>query len=115
MIEGLRLQEVAKTYGLYCTKITEVKSRPDSGVERLLMQFEKEETAAIQKDEMAIYQQKGKKYIFLPQAFGPFKSNKVRQLAAEVFANAIRKAIVNDWKEENLSGLVHYSLVQKKQ
>ncbi len=34
-------------------------------------------------------------------------------MAAEVFANAIRKAIVNDWKEENLSGLVHYSLVEK--
>lgn len=34
-------------------------------------------------------------------------------MAAEVFANAIRKAIVNDWKEENLSGLVHYSFVDK--
>jgi len=34
-------------------------------------------------------------------------------MAAEVFANAIRKAIVNDWKDENLSGLVHYSLVAK--
>jgi len=34
-------------------------------------------------------------------------------MAAEVFANAIRKAIVNDWKVENLSGLVHYSLVEK--
>lgn len=34
-------------------------------------------------------------------------------MAAEVFANAIRKAIVNDWKEENLSGLVHYSLIEK--
>lgn len=34
-------------------------------------------------------------------------------MAAEVFANAIKKAIANDWKEENLSGLVHYSLVEK--
>jgi len=34
-------------------------------------------------------------------------------MAAEVFANAIRKAIVNDWKDENLSGLVHYSLIEK--
>lgn len=34
-------------------------------------------------------------------------------MAAEVFANAIRKAIVNDWKAENLSGLVHYSLIEK--
>jgi len=34
-------------------------------------------------------------------------------MAAEVFANAIRKAIVNDWKEGNLSSLVHYSLIEK--
>lgn len=34
-------------------------------------------------------------------------------MAAEVFANAIRKAIVNDWKEENLSGLVKYSIIEK--
>lgn len=34
-------------------------------------------------------------------------------MAAEVFANAIRKAIVNNWKEENISGLVHYSLIEK--
>ena len=73
LIEGLRFQEVAKTYALYCTKITEVKSRPDGSVERLLMQFEKTETAAIQKDEMAIYQQKGKahsaEYIALTKDF----------------------------------------------
>lgn len=34
-------------------------------------------------------------------------------MAAEVFANSIRKAIENDWKQENLSGLVHYSLIEK--
>ena len=34
-------------------------------------------------------------------------------MAAEVFANMIAKAISNDWKEENLSGLVHYSLIEK--
>jgi len=34
-------------------------------------------------------------------------------LAAEVFANMIAKAIINDWREENLSGLVHYSLIEK--
>lgn len=34
-------------------------------------------------------------------------------MAAEAFANAIKKAIFNNWKEENLSGLVHYSLVEK--
>lgn len=62
LIEGLRFQEVAKTYALYCTKITEVKSRPGGSVERLLMQFEKTETAAPVKDELTIYQQKGKKH-----------------------------------------------------
>ena len=36
-------------------------------------------------------------------------------MAAEVFANAIKKAIANDWKGDNLSGLVHYSLVEKKE
>jgi DNA (cytosine-5)-methyltransferase 1 len=34
-------------------------------------------------------------------------------MAAEVFANMIAKAISNDWKEENLSGLVNYSLIEK--
>ena len=34
-------------------------------------------------------------------------------MAAEVFANMISKAISNNWQEENLSGLVHYSLVDK--
>lgn len=34
-------------------------------------------------------------------------------MAAEVFANAIKKAIINDWKEDNISNLVHYSLVEK--
>lgn len=60
LIEGLRFQEVAKTYALYCTKITEVKSRPDGSVERLLMQFEKTATENIEKDDLAIYKAKGK-------------------------------------------------------
>ena len=34
-------------------------------------------------------------------------------MAAEVFANSIKKTIFNNWKKENLSGLVHYSLVDK--
>jgi len=62
LIEGLRFQEVARTYALYCTKITEVKSRPNGSVERLLMQFEKTAVATPEKDELSIYQQKGKKH-----------------------------------------------------
>jgi len=38
--------------------------------------------------EIARFQQHGKKYIFLPQALGPFKSNKICQLAVKIFANA---------------------------
>ena len=42
-IEGLRFQELAKSYHLYCTALTEVKPKADKPVERLLMQFEREE------------------------------------------------------------------------
>ena len=34
-------------------------------------------------------------------------------MAAEVFANSIKKAIINDWKKDNLSKLVNYSLIEK--
>ncbi len=42
-IEGLRFEELAKHYNLYCTKITEVHPKKEKPIERLLMQFEKEE------------------------------------------------------------------------
>jgi colanic acid/amylovoran biosynthesis protein len=38
--------------------------------------------------EVARFQQQGKKYIFLPQALGPFERNEIRQLAVNVFAKA---------------------------
>lgn len=40
-IEGLRFQERAQNYRLFCTKMTEVKPKDDKPVERLLLQFEK--------------------------------------------------------------------------
>jgi len=40
-IEGLRFEEMAATYNLYCTRKTEVKSKTDKPVERLLLEFEK--------------------------------------------------------------------------
>ena len=40
-IEGLRFQERAQNYRLYCTKMTEVKPKHDKPVERVLLQFEK--------------------------------------------------------------------------
>lgn len=39
-LEGLRFQERAEAYHLYCTRITEVTPVPGKPVERLLMQFE---------------------------------------------------------------------------
>ena len=62
LIEGLRFQEVAKQYALYCTKITEVKSRPGGSVERLLMQFEKTEQDTPIKNDLCIYQTEGQAY-----------------------------------------------------
>lgn len=41
-LEGLRFQERAEEYHLFCTKVTEVKPVPDAPVNRLLMQFEQE-------------------------------------------------------------------------
>ena len=42
LIEGLRFIEIARTYGLNCTKKTEVHTLAGKGVERLLLQFELE-------------------------------------------------------------------------
>lgn len=52
-IEGLRFQEIARDYNLYCTKITEVKPKADKPVERLLLQFERHEQP-LQKDSLVI-------------------------------------------------------------
>jgi len=40
-IEGLRFEEMAATYNLYCTRKTEVKPKAEKPVERLLLEFEK--------------------------------------------------------------------------
>ncbi len=42
-LEGLRLVELARSYKLYCTHITEVYPTAEKPVERLLLQFEHEE------------------------------------------------------------------------
>lgn len=46
-LEGLRFQERAEEYHLFCTKVTEVHPRPDKPVNRLLMQFEPEEKPTV--------------------------------------------------------------------
>ena len=57
-IEGLRFQELAQSYKLYCTRLTEVLPTGKKPVERLLMQFERQERP-VEKDSLII--QKGKR------------------------------------------------------
>lgn len=71
-LEGLRFQEMAKNYNLFCTKMTEVKPKKDKGVERLLLQFERKEKE--QKIDQIIIQKEArndwtKEYIDLTGAF----------------------------------------------
>ncbi len=47
LIEGLRFKEQAHNYNLHCSKVTEVKPKHDKSVERLLLQFEKNETEEV--------------------------------------------------------------------
>lgn len=44
-IEGLRFQELAEGYNLHCNRLTEVLPKPQSPIERLLMEFEREPRA----------------------------------------------------------------------
>lgn len=55
LIEGLRIKELARSYRLFCTKITRVKARPTGGKERLLLQFEKDESKELLEDELLVY------------------------------------------------------------
>lgn len=48
LIEGLRLKERALTYGLYCTKLTEVVPKTGKAPNRVLMQFEKRENDLVE-------------------------------------------------------------------
>lgn len=72
LIEGLRFQELAPQYGLYCTKVTEVKPKIEKSVERLLMQFERVQSE-LEKDELVIQHEKRNdwtaEYIELTKAF----------------------------------------------
>lgn len=52
-IEGLRFQELAERYKLYCTRVTNVKTKADRSVERLLLQLERSRKE-INEDELVI-------------------------------------------------------------
>ncbi|MCB0519796.1 MAG: tRNA1(Val) (adenine(37)-N6)-methyltransferase [Lewinellaceae bacterium] len=54
-LEGLRFKELANSYNLYCTKMTEVKPRADKPVERLLLQFDRV-VKPMEKDVLVIQQ-----------------------------------------------------------
>lgn len=41
VMEGLRFKEMAMNYGLYCSRITEVRPFPEKAANRVLIQFEK--------------------------------------------------------------------------
>lgn len=52
-IEGLRIQELAQSYNLYCTKETHLRPKASKSVERLLLQFERQEKPVV-RDELVI-------------------------------------------------------------
>lgn len=72
LIEGLRLKELALSYHLNCTRITEVYPKADLQIERLLMQFEKKEVGLV-KDSLIIQKNRRNEwteaYIELTKAF----------------------------------------------
>jgi len=47
LIEGLRFIELARTYHLYCTRLTEVLPRKDLKTERLLLEFRRKESECL--------------------------------------------------------------------
>ena len=59
-LEGQRLCEMAVPLGLYWTKITQVRSRPEKPVERWLIQFERD-PYPFERAELLIYEQ-GERY-----------------------------------------------------
>ncbi|MAT54168.1 MAG: hypothetical protein CMN32_06770 [Saprospirales bacterium] len=60
-IEGLRFRELANSYHLFCTRLTEVHTRPGKPVERLLLQFECN-VNPLQKDSLCIHAGAGPDY-----------------------------------------------------
>lgn len=60
-LEGLRFVEVAATYHLYCSHMTEVRPKAGKNIERLLLQFEMEQQPMIQ-DELIIQNEKNNDY-----------------------------------------------------
>ena len=72
LIEGLRFQELAQSYHLYCSRLTEVRSKAGKPVERVLLQLEchpkttRKDSLIIQKEGQNEWTEA---YIALTQAF----------------------------------------------
>ena len=60
-IEGLRFVEMASKYDMSLQKMTEVRSRENKRIERLLLRFKHGESPEYVKDELIIYQGAGVK------------------------------------------------------
>jgi tRNA1Val (adenine37-N6)-methyltransferase len=61
LLEGLRFQELARLYHLYCTRLTEVKTTPAKPVSRLLLRFERKDRPQ-QRDELVIQEEKSNEW-----------------------------------------------------
>ncbi len=54
LLEGLRFVEMARNYRLYCERMTEVRTKADKPVSRLLLQFTPRIPDALRKDTLVI-------------------------------------------------------------
>lgn len=54
LLEGLRFVEMARSYRLYCERITEVRSKAGKPVSRMLLQFSPHIPNTVRKDELVI-------------------------------------------------------------
>ncbi len=56
LLEGLRFVEMARNYRLYCERMTEVRTKADKPVSRLLLQFTPRIPDAVRKNSLVIQQ-----------------------------------------------------------
>ncbi len=71
-LEGLRFQERAQNYRLFCTKMTEVRPKHDKPIERVLLQFEKQPSPLVKSEIVIQYEERNhftKDYINLTGDF----------------------------------------------
>lgn len=57
LLEGLRFVEMARSYRLYCERMTEVRTKAGKPISRLLLQFTRHIPDAVRKDELIIQEE----------------------------------------------------------